>query len=184
MAFKVCLVSGSPRRKALLEALGWDVQVRVSHADETWPSGVSVEEAVVQVACRKWEGVEQEAIPTLVADTVVYFQGQVLGKPADAQEAHRMLRVLSAQEHAVYTGFAVRYQGVVRTGVVCTRVCFRPLSDEEITRYIVLEKPFDKAGAYGIQEGGGHFVRWIEGSYTNVMGLPLYEVQQAVGSLK
>jgi septum formation protein len=115
-------------------------------------------------------------LPVLGADTVVVREGEVLEKPKDAEDARRMLYALSGRSHEVITGFAVITPNEKRVDVVKTRVVFRTLSAEEIEAYVRGGEPMDKAGGYGIQAGAAHFVTRIEGSYTNVVGLPMAEV--------
>jgi septum formation protein len=116
------------------------------------------------------------------ADTIVLCDGEIMGKPKDAADAERMLRKLSGVSHAVITGFAVydKARDGLLSDATTTRVYFKDLRDEEISDYIATGCPFDKAGAYAIQGGAAHMVERIEGSYTNVVGLPLYEVVEAL----
>lgn len=179
----VVLASASPRRKALLEAAAYAVEVRVPNADETWPEG-ELEEAVVALARLKLDAVGEADRPIIAADTVVRLDHERLGKPRDAAEATRMLRALSGREHLVTTGYCVRSGTRERAGAVTTHVVFRSLSLVEIERYIASGEPFDKAGSYAIQGLAGAFVDRISGSYTNVVGLPLAEVIDAVEALR
>ena len=182
MKKNIVLASASPRRLALLQAACFDVEVRPAHADETWPAG-SIEEGAITVARRKLEHLAA-AGTTLAADTVVVADGHVLGKPADAAEARRILRRLSGVEHQVITGFVLRRGTAEHAEAVVTRVWFRALSDAEIDRYVATGESLDKAGAYGIQGEGCSLVERIEGSYTNVVGLPLAEVLRAIAALE
>ena len=178
---QVLLVSRSPRRLQLLEAAGFKVEVRPSDVDESWPEHrACIEDAVAGIARRKMTAVEVGARLSVSADTVVMIDGELLGKPQDAQQAWDTLQRLSDREHRVFTGFCVRQGQKERVGAVCTKVSFRDLSAKEIERYIDSGEPFDKAGAYGIQGNGGAFIDRISGSYTNVMGLPLKEVLEAM----
>ncbi|MCK5690584.1 septum formation protein Maf [Myxococcota bacterium] len=173
------LASASPRRRNLLISAGFEVDVRVPNINETW-SGGSLEEGVLDLARRKLDKIGTDLFaPVLAADTIVVIDDEILGKPADDQEAEQMLYSLSGREHQVITGFCVR-QGLAEIcSAVVTRVSFRHLSQVEILNYIASGEPFDKAGSYAIQGGGGAFVDQINGSYTNVVGLPLAEVMAA-----
>jgi septum formation protein len=176
------LASGSPRRKRLLEAACFVVEVRPPDADETWPGG-SCAEGAVALAERKLAAVRGVAGLALAADTLVMVDGERLGKPEDAGAARAMLRKLSGREHEVVTGFVVARADQRRTAAVRTRVGFRTLSEAEIDSYLATGEPYDKAGGYAIQGIAGAFVDRIEGSYTNVVGLPLAEVIAAAEAL-
>lgn len=184
MSDKVVLVSKSPRRKELLEAAGYQVMVQPSHADEVWPGG-SLAEAVVTLAQQKLDamgGQLDARLPAVAADTLVY-DGEPLGKPVDDADAVRMLSRLAGREHQVATGFVVQRGDRRVAQAVLTRVRFRALTAAEIVRYVQSGEPRDKAGSYGIQGLGGALVEWLEGSYTNVVGLPLAEVLAALRGL-
>jgi septum formation protein len=175
----IVLASASPRRKALLEAASYTVEVRAPNADETWPGG-DPERATQEIAARKLVKCLDAARVTVAADTVVMLGVQPLGKPVDANDARRMLRELAGREHRVVTGYCVGRGAKRVAGAVTTRVSFRALSTEEIERYVASGEPFDKAGAYAIQGEGGALVDSVEGSYTNIVGLPLAEVIGAI----
>ncbi len=177
----ILLASGSPRRKMLLEAAGWAVQVRSTGADETWPVG-AVQDGVIALACRKLACVDPGDALALAADTIVYDDAP-LGKPVDAADACATLRRLSGRTHTVWTGVALTYRGRSRSLAVCTEVRMRAMSGADIARYVASGEPFDKAGSYAIQGLGGALVDWVRGSYTNVVGLPLTEVLAAVGAI-
>lgn len=179
---RVVLASRSPRRRALLHAACFDVEVRVPRADEIWPGG-DVLDAAMALARKKLADTDDTDAPVVAADTLVVMGENKLGKPADEPEAIAMLTELAGRKHRVVTGFCVSHRGERRQGVVVTRVSFRPLSPLEIKRYVDTGEPFDKAGAYAIQGGAGAFVDRVEGSYTNVIGLPLREVIEAMDSL-
>ena len=176
--YKVILASNSPRRKELLGGLGIDFEVRTLQGiDESYPGTLKGEEIPVYISGKKAEAylstiAEDEMVIT--ADTIVYDAGQVLGKPANREGAINMLRQLSGHAHDVITGVSiVTKQKTVQFASV-SKVHFTTLTDEEITYYVDHFKPFDKAGAYGIQEWIGYVaVTRIEGSYFNVMGLPI-----------
>ena len=170
---KLILASQSPRRQELLKLLGLPFTVRVADIDETLGT-CAPEEAVAQLSRKKAEAVRRSADELVIgADTVVVLDGKVLGKPSDETDAFRMLRSLSGRRHQVMTGVTV-LQGDRCTSVTeVTEVSFRPLSDGDILSYIATGDPMDKAGSYGIQNGGALFVDGIHGDYFNVVGLPV-----------
>ena len=186
---KIALASASPRRRMLLESAGFDVELLAQNADETWPGGTP-EEAVTAIALRKLAAAPKGGDrAVLAADTVVLLGWDTpriipLGKPRDIADARRILGMLSGVEHRVITGYCLRRGDQQRVGSVVSRVWFRALSSDEIERYIEREEPFDKAGAYGIQGMGGALIDHVEGSYTNIMGLPLRQVTEAWESLR
>ncbi len=168
------LASGSPRRKEILETMGIPYAVDVSDADESYTG--SPENMVLELSRRKAEAVagrHQNAL-VLAADTLV-FCDEVLGKPKDADHAKQMLRRLSGDWHSVYTGLTLidTCTGTCIRRADHTRVHFVEMSAEEIDAYVATKDPLDKAGAYGIQTMGGMFIDKIEGSYSNVVGLPM-----------
>ncbi len=175
---KVILASASPRRRELLAQVGIDCEVIPAHVDETqWP-GEAPGAHVRRLAREKAMAIDlapDEARPVVAADTIVVVDGQVLGKPADDEDAARMLEHLSGRTHEVMTAVAVRYAGTMDDRISVTRVTMRAISPEEIRRYCASGEPRDKAGAYGIQGRAAAFVQSIEGSYTGVVGLPLHE---------
>ena len=177
MAPPLVLASQSPRRRELLEVLGIPFSVVVSTADETVQSGESPETYVVRVARAKGLEVASRVSNSLVlsADTVVTVDGEILGKPTDRSDAIRMLEKLSGREHAVYTAVCVIDQttGRMREALDQTRVWLRPMTRAQILDYIERENVMDKAGAYDIQGFASVYITKIEGSYSNVMGLPL-----------
>ena len=176
---KIVLISGSPRRKALLRAAQFQVEVQRPDVDETMPDG-PVEDAILAVAERKLDSVGVEDDLCLAADTAVLFGGKILGKPQDRADAQRMLEALSGRDHRVVTGFVLGRGEQRHRQAVSTRVRFRELRREEIEAYVATGEADDKAGSYGIQGLGGSLVDFVEGSYTNVIGLPLREVIEAV----
>ncbi len=175
------LASASPRRRHLLRQLGLEVIVHPSHVEETVPDALAPETVVQLLAKHKAEAVAPtypEAL-TLGADTIVVLDGDILGKPGCAGEAHAMLRRLSGRTHTVYTGFALVHPASRRavTAFEATHVTFAHLSDEEIAAYVATGAPLDKAGAYGIQDDyGALFIPRIEGDFFNVVGLPLHRL--------
>lgn len=183
------LASGSPRRRELLEGLGLEFTVRPADVDETPHPG---EDPVAYVERLAREKAEWKAAPTeliLAADTTVFLGNEILGKPEDAIDAHRMLKALSGRTHEVATGVALHRPSSATTPaqtlstVERTTVTFAHLTDEEITWYIATQEPMDKAGAYAIQGLGGLFVPRIEGSYSNVVGLPVSVVYGLLGEV-
>ena len=186
MEGKLILASASPRRAALLTTAGIAFEVMESQADET--AELPPEELVQELACRKAREVFRRVggkRVVLGADTVVVYRGQVLGKPADEEEAFTMLRCLSGQHHQVLTGVCIiDSNGDERQIVEKTDVWMCPLNDEEIHRYIASGEPMDKAGAYGIQGRGSRYISRIEGCYFNVVGLPVHRVWKMLETVK
>lgn len=187
---KWILASASPRRKELLAELIHEFEIIPSLADEN-VEGDFTPEALVKVLAElkaKEVALRPENAGKIVigSDTVVAFDGEVLGKPKDAADAFRMLKMLSGKAHAVYTGVCFAYQGEngyqADVRAEKTDVYFEELTDEWIAEYIRGGSPMDKAGAYGIQDGG--LVQRIEGSYTNVVGFPLELVKEMMKDIK
>ncbi len=183
---KVILASNSPRRRELLAGLGLDFEVRVKEGiDENYPAEMPVQDVAEYISRKKASAydIAQDEI-LLTADTVVVLGNTVLGKPKDAADAARMLHALSGNTHQVITGCCVKTTEAEKRFSVTTDVTFRKLTDDEIDTYITKYKPFDKAGAYGIQEWIGYIgVTSIEGSYFNVMGLPVQRIYDVLQSL-
>ena len=175
------LASQSPRRRRLLTSLGLRFEVQVSPVEEIIPEGMAPEEIVQHLALEKATsvaGYRAQAL-TLAADTIVVHDGEVLGKPASADEARTMLHRLSDHTHTVFTGIALVHPASQRerTAYEATDVTFGPLTANEIDAYVASGAPMDKAGAYGIQEDlGAVFVRRIDGDFFTVMGLPLHRL--------
>ena len=169
------LASASPRRASLLRAAGIPFEVDAPNIDEDPLPGESPEQYVVRVARDKALAVACRKSGKLVlgADTTVVVGGAILGKPADATEARNMLQRLSGRAHDVLTGVALRDGGREWTAVVSTEVRFLPITPAEIDSYIASGEPLDKAGAYAIQGLASRFIERIDGSYTNVVGLPV-----------
>jgi septum formation protein len=172
---RLVLASQSPRRRELLEQLGVALDVRPAHVDESVRPGEPPREYVVRVARDKARAVAGDVV--VAADTAVVLGGEVLGKPRDAAEARRMLEALSGTSHEVMTGVCVRRAAVRIEGsaVVSSTVRFARLTAAQIAWYVTTGEPLDKAGAYAIQGAGGAFVLGVEGSVSNVVGLPLAE---------
>ena len=181
---RIILASASPRRMELLASAGIDFVVIASSASEDILPGEGPRDHVLRLACDKALEVASRSDGRFFigADTIVLCDSEIMGKPKDAADAERMLRKLSGVSHAVITGYAVydKASDCLLSDTAMTRVCFKILSDEEIRDYIATGCPFDKAGAYAIQGGAAHMVERIEGSYTNVVGLPLCEVVEAL----
>lgn len=170
------LASKSPRRRELLSRVIPEFEIVVREVDETLPDGMHPSLGVEMLAVRKGDAVVPlvgEGAVVISSDTLVEYDGIPLGKPRDADDARRMLRMLSGVRHNVHTGVAVHYRGRCFSGVSTTAVEFLPLSDEEIDAYIASGEPMDKAGAYGIQGLGGRLVRGYFGDYNTVVGLSL-----------
>ena len=186
---KIILASASPRRAELLRQIGIDFEVQISGVSEEKIAGKDPAKLVEQLARAKALAVAknrpQEQAVVIAADTVVCVDGMLLGKPKDAQDAKRMLRLLSGRSHQVLTGIAVVALplGEVLSHVEVTEVFMRPLSAAEINWYIASGEPFDKAGGYGIQGKAAVFVEKIAGCYFNVVGLPLAALWQLLKEL-
>ena len=176
--YKIVLASNSPRRRELLAGLGIDFTVRViGGIDESWPKELKGEDIPLYISREKAAPYKAQIAPdelVITADTIVYVDGKVLGKPADKADAVRMLRLISGRWHEVITGVTLMTADRERSFAVTTRVKFCNLTEEEILQYVESGLPMDKAGAYGIQEWIGFVgVEAIEGSYFNVVGLPV-----------
>lgn len=174
------LASASPRRKQLLEAIGFTFQVISAPVDEQHPSHRTLREGVIGNARLKALAaatrIEDPNGIIIAADTLVVFQEQVLGKPVDLQEAQGMLQMLSGNTHEVMTGVHLRrLSGEIQEFAVASKVTFRCLSQKEISDYIQTREPYDKAGSYAVQGLGSLFIESIEGSYSNIMGFPIEE---------
>lgn len=181
---EIILASASPRRSELLESAGIAFEVVPGEIDETPLPGELPADHVQRLSREKVVDVAErtEGRFFIGADTIVVCDGEIMGKPKDGADAFRMLRKLSGGPHEVITGFTVydKIRDGFLTAAVVTKVYFKSLSDEEIDTYIATGCPFDKAGAYAIQGGAAYMVRKIDGSYSNVVGLPLCEVVEAL----
>ena len=177
MAGPIILASSSPRRKDLLRQIGVEFSIDPADVDERVLPNEVPEGYAVRVALDKARLAASRAVAGIViaADTIVVVDDEILGKPADAGDAERMLKMLSGKAHRVITGLAVMDAATGRTltRTSITRVWFRRLMQQEIVSYIATGEPLDKAGAYGIQERGALLVDKIDGCYFNVVGLPL-----------
>lgn len=179
---RIYLASQSPRRRELLEQLGVAHRVIVPDVNEAILPREQPERYVRRLAQIKaevaWMRVVEKRmrpLPVLAADTAVVLGARILGKPEHPAAAHAMLRALSGRQHRVLTAVALTFQGTLRVALSETRVSFRRMSDAEIAAYIASGEPFDKAGGYGIQGQAAMFIKTITGSYSGVMGLPLFE---------
>ena len=185
----IILASASPRRKEILGELGVDFRVIVADTDESSDER-DPERLTEELARRKgiavWErmcterpdGIELEDCAVISADTVVWLDGEILGKPRDRADALRMIRGLSGKEHKVVSGVAVTYRGETRTASCVTRVRVDEIPEDEIVRYVDSGEPMDKAGGYGIQGGFSLWVSGIDGCYFSVVGLPVNTLQK------
>ena len=176
----IVLASGSPRRKELLETLGLDFAVVPAKGEEIAPRGAGPAETVEALSRAKAEEVAKGFPNALIiaADTIVWADGRILGKPKDETDAKAMLHLLSDNTHEVYTGVTVMYGGKIVVGSECTKVFFRKLSEGEIDRYVQTGEPMDKAGAYGVQGKGALLVERLDGDFFNVMGLPVLRLSR------
>lgn len=178
----IILASASPRRKEILELADLKFDVMPSDAQEittkTAPNEVVMELATLKAKDIYKKSEKQSMI--VGADTVVAYQGQILGKPTDKADAKRMLTMLSGQTHEVYTGVCVIEDGKTKTFYEETKVTFYEISDEQIDHYIKTGEPMDKAGSYGIQGKAAVFIKGIEGDYYNVVGFPIARFLQEI----
>lgn len=180
---RLYLASASPRRRELLAQLKLEVLLLPQQVDETPRAGEAPDDCALRLAADKARAALADPgcrldLPVLAADTVVVCDGQLLGKPKSLEDAASMLRRLSGRQHQVLTAVAIADSQHLETVCVSTSVSFRQLDDEEVFAYWHSGEPQDKAGAYAIQGLGAMFVSRIEGSYSNVVGLPLYETVQ------
>lgn len=193
---RIYLASRSPRRRELLRQIGIAFEAlllredvrRGADVDEAPAPGESPQDYVNRVARDKaeagWRRIASRGLlprPVLAADTTVVVDGGIIGKPADARHAQQMLRRLSGRTHRVMTAVAVAREARVETALSTSAVEFRELADGEIRRYVASGEPLDKAGAYAIQGRAAVFVRGISGSYSGIMGLPLFETAELLG---
>jgi septum formation protein len=189
----IYLASRSARRRELLKQIGVSFEVlllregagRAADFDETPLPGEAPGEYVLRVAKAKadvgWARLAQRRLmrfPVLAADTTVGLAGEILGKPVDREEAAAFLKALSGKSHQVHTAVAVRFDTQIEVALSTTEVQFRELTDNEVRQYAASAEPLDKAGAYGIQGRAAVFIRSLSGSYSGVVGLPLFETSQ------
>lgn len=187
--YHIVLASNSPRRRELLSGLGIPFEVKVlPDIEESYPENLPVSQIAEYIAKEKataYRSVMADNDLIITADTIVIVGDEVMGKPIDASDAHRMLRKLSGATHQVTTGVCLSTKHLQRQFSVTTDVTFKELSDEEIDHYVSVYKPFDKAGAYGIQEWIGYIgVTQLNGSYFNVMGLPVQRIYMEISKIQ
>ena len=173
---KIILASGSPRRQQFLRDLQFDFEIRLKEVAEIYPDhlqGVEITNYLAQLKANAFEGTLKDQEVLLTSDTIVWFENKALGKPKDYDDAFSMLKAMSGKTHEVITSVCFKTNQKTETVFEVTKVTFKNLSDEVIHHYLENYKPFDKAGAYGIQEWIGLIgIAKIEGSYTNVVGMP------------
>lgn len=179
--YKVILASGSPRRRELMAGLGVNYEVRIlPDVDESYPDTLQGEEIPLYIAKEKADAYIPMMQPDeliITADTIVWLDGKVLGKPRDREDALQMLRTMSGRTHEVFTSVCITTTDWQRSFTAQTEVRFATLSEDEIIYYVDNFKPMDKAGAYGVQEWIGFIgVENISGSYYNIMGLPVQKL--------
>ena len=179
--YEVILASGSPRRRELMAGLGVNYEVRIlPDVDESYPDTLQGEEIPLYIAKEKADAYIPMMQPDeliITADTIVWLDGKVLGKPRDREDALQMLRTMSGRTHKVFTGVCITTTDWQRSFTAQTEVRFATLSEDEIIYYVDNFKPMDKAGAYGVQEWIGFIgVENISGSYYNIMGLPVQKL--------
>ena len=185
---KIILASSSPRRKELLESVGIEFEVIEPTSDESLQGKETPDEYVLRLSTEKALSVSsniEDDILVIGADTIVVVDYEILGKPKDEEDAKSMLNKLSGKTHHVLTAFSIvkAQHEILHKHVVGTEVTVKTLEPDEIQGYIKTTEPMDKAGAYGIQGVGAFMIKGIKGSYTNVVGLPLVEVTEALNKL-
>lgn len=180
LRYPLILASGSPRRQQLLRESGLEFEIVIPDIDEAihpeWELSTVAEKLANQKCDFVYDQLNRNEVQLLAADTIVIIEGEILGKPGNADEATYMLRKLSGNEHEVHTGISLK--GPITKSATCiTKVRFLPLTEEEIRYYLDSCRPYDKAGSYGVQEWLGHCkIDHISGSFPNVMGLPVHLV--------
>jgi septum formation protein len=182
----IILASHSPRRRSLLRQLGLEFTEISAEVDESYPENLTPDQIAIYLAEKKADHFPEMLIDPknilITADTLVFINGQLLGKPENKQGAVEMLSTLSGTMHQVVTGICLRSKNKTRTFTCWTNVYFKKLSEKEIDHYLEQYQPYDKAGAYGIQEWIGYVgITHIEGSYFNVMGLPVQQLYEELG---
>jgi septum formation protein len=186
MAMRLILASASPRRRELLAQAGYAFSVEAADLDESRREGEAPDAYVRRLAQEKAQAVfamhreEDGEIVVLGADTSVVCDGEILGKPMHADDAMRMLRMLSGRTHKVLTGVAVATRAGVVSDVETTEVKFSRVPEAELAAYCATDEPLDKAGGYGIQGYAARWIPWIDGCYFNVMGLPIARVVRLI----
>ena len=185
--YRIILASKSPRRQELLRGMGVDFEILTKETPEDYPNDLLLDEVPKYLSLQKSLAFNDDELPAdyllITSDTVVICEGEILGKPKDREDATRMLELLSGKTHHVVTGVTVRSTEKTESFAVRSDVTFAQLDAEEIDYYIEHCKPFDKAGAYGIQEWIGYVgISGLEGSFYNVMGLPTRKLYQCLKS--
>ncbi len=186
MKHKLILASKSPRRQQLLADMGFNFEIRTKEVAEDFDKTLGKEAVAIYLCEKKAQAFSQDEIAEdeiiITADTIVCLGNQILNKPGDRRHAIKMLNSLSGKKHEVITGVCLRSNAKMKSFFVSTRVYFKQLSQKEIEHYVDQFKPFDKAGAYGIQEWIGYVgIEKIEGSYFNVVGLPTARLYEELG---
>ena len=179
----IILASKSPRRQELMTSMNLDFKVLLKEVDESYPDNLLPAEIAVYIAEKKAKAFSEDSLGNMVitADTIVAYNNEILGKPEDATHAIEMLNKLSGTNHQVYTGVSIAHRDLLHSFYDVTEVFFSPLTEAQIAYYVTNYNPFDKAGAYGIQDWiGAVAVKKIIGSYTNVMGLPTEKLYKAL----
>ena len=188
---KIILASASPRRRELMEQAGYEFEIQVSHKEETYvsetPAEIVKELALLKAKDIAEQNVQQDLI-VIGADTVVAYEGRILGKPKSREEAFEMIRSFQGDKHQVYTGVAILHYGQdgreeIINHAVKTDVYVNAMTEEEIWRYIDSDNVMDKAGSYGIQSGFAIHIEKIEGDYFNVVGLPISYIYEELRKL-
>lgn len=174
----IILASASPRRAELLDQIGIAYQVQAVDINEDALQGETAEELVVRLAQEKSQAITNTDLPVLGADTLGVIDGQLLVKPQNLEHAHQMLSQMSGNWHEILSAVAISYKNETSVRLNHNRVLFRPISDAEINAYWQTNEPQDKAGAYAIQGLAATFIEQIEGSYSGIMGLPLFETSE------
>lgn len=185
--YNIVLASKSPRRQELLKGIGVDFTILTKDVDESYPERLPLIDVAPFLSLKKAKAFEEAELPenymVITADTVVIVDNEILGKPADREDAVRMLNMLSGKVHKVITGVTVHTKEKTKTFSVTSKVEFDQLDMEEIDHYVDGFRPYDKAGAYGVQEWIGYIVVCnVEGSYYNVMGLPTQKLYKVLKS--
>ena len=180
--FKLILGSASPRRQELLKSLGFDFLIKPTHADETFPADLKAQEIPIYLAEKKADAYPDELKETeilITSDTIVWCDGKVLNKPVNFLEGKQMLETLSGKMHEVYTAVCLKSGNKQTTFFDVSKVYFKKLKTEEIEYYLTNYSPYDKAGGYGVQDWIGYIgIDKIDGSFYNVMGLPVKELYE------
>ncbi len=180
--YKIILASASPRRQELLKSLGFHFSVQPSHADENFPGELREKDIPIYLAQKKAQAFERDLLRNeilITADTIVWCNEKIYNKPADFYEGKKMLQALSGKMHQVFTAVCLKGQHKTTTFYDESKVYFKNFKDEEIEYYLLNFKPYDKAGAYGVQDWLGYTgIEKIEGSFYNVMGLPVKKLYE------